>query len=74
MAYLKATIEILVDVDCEAEACDALAETLRPNLREFAGTDSCIIDWRYASGGTACGWQPASGEGFEYMEGRANAD
>lgn len=72
MAYLKATIEILINVDCEAEACDALSETLRPHLREFAGADSCVVDWRYASGGTASDWQPDSGEGFEYAEARAN--
>lgn len=36
MAYYKATIEILVDVGCEAEACDCISETMRPLLREFA--------------------------------------
>ena len=34
MAYFKATIEILVDADGEAEACDCVSETLREVLRE----------------------------------------
>jgi hypothetical protein len=67
MAYYKATIELLLDVDGEGEACDAIAETLRPLLKEFAGPDSCFVDWKYSSDN---GWfshpKPHSGEGFEY--------
>lgn len=31
MALFKATLELLVDVDCETEASDCIAETLRNN-------------------------------------------
>lgn len=44
----KATVEVFVAVNSEGEACDAIAEALRPLLREFAGPESCWIDWRYA--------------------------
>jgi hypothetical protein len=68
MAYHKATIEILVDVDSEAEACDAIAETLRDQLREFH-PGSCVIDWRYAS----ADGEPHEhdGSGFEYAEAKS---
>lgn len=64
--YYKVTIEVLVEVDQEVEACDAIAEGLRPILREFSNVvDSAWIDWRYASGGDP---EPHDGEGFEYAE------
>lgn len=63
MAYYKATIEVLMWVDGEAEACDCISETMRPLLREFAGPDSAVIDWRYAPGGDPA---PDAGVGFEY--------
>lgn len=63
MGYYKATIEILIWVDDEGEACDCISETMRPLLREFAGPESSVIDWRYAENG---GPEPDSGVGFEY--------
>ncbi|TRL29003.1 hypothetical protein FM996_18190 [Methylosinus sporium] len=58
----KATIQILVDVNDEPDACDCIAETMRPLLREFS-RDSVIVDWRYASDGAPT---PDDGRGFEY--------
>src|SRR4051812_16065583 len=65
MAYFKATIEILLDVDSETDACDAISETLREQLRTFT-PDSCIIDWRYSDHET----YPVmhDGSGFEYAD------
>jgi len=61
MTYYKATIEILVDVEDEASACDCIAEAMRPLLREFTPSSS-VIDWRYLADAP----QPHDGEGFEY--------
>lgn len=44
----KATIELYVEADSWPEACDAVAEGLRDNLRAFAGNYSSWIDWRYS--------------------------
>ncbi|MEZ5784350.1 MAG: hypothetical protein R3D70_22640 [Rhizobiaceae bacterium] len=65
MAYFKATIEILVDADGEAEACDCVSETLREVLREFSPS-SPLIDWHYA--GPDGDPQPHDGTGFEYAD------
>jgi hypothetical protein len=58
----KATIQILVDVIDEAEACDCIAETMRPLIREFL-PDSAVVDWRYTADGAPI---PDDGRGFEY--------
>ena len=63
MAYFKATIEVLVDVASEAEACDAISEAIRPMLQEF-GADSAWVDWRYCD--AASYPTPSNGAGFEY--------
>lgn len=63
LTYYKVTIEVLVEVDSETEACDAISETMRPLLREFAGSDSCIIDWRHLNCDSPI---PHDGSGFEY--------
>jgi len=42
----KATIEILVDVANEIEACDCLSEALRPLLKIYE-PQSSIVDWAY---------------------------
>ncbi len=64
--YYLATIDVLMAVDSDDEACDAISETMRPLLRQFAGSESCIIDWRYAEG---CIFpEPHDGSGFEYAE------
>lgn len=64
MAYYKAQIEVLVDAENEAEACDAISEGLRPMLREFSPTPTNWIDWRYSDSAS----YPVShdGTGFEY--------
>lgn len=62
----KATIEILLDVETEAEACDALSEGLRPLLRNFAKRpeQTAFIDWRYSD--SACLPLEDDGAAFEY--------
>ena len=60
--YLKAQIEVLVDVEGEAEACDMLAEMLRPHMRYF-NPESCFIDWHYGYR-----WFEHDGDGFEAVE------
>lgn len=67
MPYRIATIEILVEADSYAEACDMLSEAMRSQLREFE-PKSTIIDWRYAlaDDGAISGWNPHNGDGFEY--------
>ena len=73
MAYYKATVEILIDVpddtDAEGYCADAISETMRPLLREFAGEESCWIDWRYLyQDGEYQYASPHNGVGFEYSE------
>ena len=63
MPYFKATIEVLIEATSEAEACDAVAESLRGILREFEPSSS-FIDWRYVSPESEP--TPHSGVGFEY--------
>ena len=46
MPYI-ATIEILIDVETDAEACDAIAETMRSQMKAEAPT-SCLLDWQWA--------------------------
>lgn len=60
---VRATIEILFDADDATEACDAIAETMRPLLREFSGANAPFIDWRYTPAGEP---EPHDGAGFEY--------
>ena len=43
----KATVELYLDVQSEAEACDAVAEMLRPMLRHY-DPSSCLVDWNHA--------------------------
>jgi len=45
-AIFKATIDIYLEASAEGEACDAVAETLRPLLKRYT-PDSCILDWQY---------------------------
>ena len=65
MAYHMATIEVLLDVESIAEGCDAIAETIRPLLKEHAENPAKTpwIDWRYTSAGDPL---PHDGTGFEY--------
>ncbi len=49
MAYV-ATIDILIDVETEAEAMDAVAETMRPLMKPF-NSKSCLRDWMYFDNG-----------------------
>jgi hypothetical protein len=44
----KAIVEIYVDVGCEAEACDAIAESLRDHLPGHAEFETAWVDWQYA--------------------------
>jgi hypothetical protein len=64
MQYYKATIEVLIEADSEADACDAINEGLRPLLREFCEDETPWIDWRYFTEET--GPKEHDGEGFEY--------
>ena len=49
MSY-RARIELLLDVNSEAEAADAVSELLRDHLQCNASVDedTCLVDWRYA--------------------------
>ncbi len=64
MRYYLATIQLLIEVDSQAEAEDAVAEGMRPLLQEFE-PESCWIDWQYF-----LGWHPIphDGTGFEYAK------
>lgn len=66
MPLYKATIEVLVDVANEDEACDAISEAIRPMLRTFEPSSSWI-DWRYANGGLNVPYEH-DGQGFEYAD------
>ncbi|RUX60131.1 hypothetical protein [Mesorhizobium sp. M7A.F.Ca.CA.002.12.1.1] len=50
MAKYIITVEILLEADGEGEACDAIAETMRPLLKEFGG--ECFIDWGHLEPGS----------------------
>lgn len=63
MGYYMAKIEVLIDADSEADACDVIAQAMKPALR-VSNPDSSIIDWRYHSTFP----QPHSGDSFEYGE------
>jgi hypothetical protein len=69
MPLFRATIEVLLEVDSEEEACDALSEGLRPLLQEFQrpghAHDSAFVDWRYAEGHPYPASDSGSGFGYE---------
>lgn len=71
MRYYKATIEVLVLVNDESEACDAISEAIRPMLREF-DPNSSWIDWRYCD--AASYPVPHDGAGFEYAAAGMSAE
>jgi hypothetical protein len=66
--YYKATIEVLIEVNDGGEACDAIAEGLRPLLKAYAECPSqtAWIDWRYAPEATFP--DEHDGSGFELAE------
>lgn len=76
--YYIATVQVLIAADSEWGACDAMAEAIRPMLREMQDDgepQSSWIDWRYAAYDPAgCNLPgatvpvPHSGAGFEYAE------
>lgn len=45
MAYIV-TVKLLLDVDSEAAAADAINEILREEQRDFA-PESCLIDYQH---------------------------
>lgn len=47
MTIYKATVELYIDVENEAAACDAVSELLSCNLQAYVGAGSCFIDWRH---------------------------
>ncbi len=49
MAYVG-TIAILIDVETESEAMDAISETMRQLMQPFAGPQSVFRDWMWCSG------------------------
>jgi hypothetical protein len=67
MAMFKATIEIFMDVENEGEACDAIAETLRPLLQEFSGPNSCFVDWQFLDRKVPVEATAAEVESLEYQ-------
>ena len=68
MAFFKATIEVLVSADSEAEACDAIAGGLRPLLKAYADEPTWTnwIDWRYLEPYEENYPKPHNGSGFEH--------
>ena len=50
MAFYRATIDVLLQCDSEAEACDAVTEALWPLLKTCADepSETAWIDWKYA--------------------------
>jgi len=44
----KAQVCLFIEVENDAEACDAVAEMLRDHIRRFA-PESCLVDWRYST-------------------------
>jgi len=47
MPYL-ATIDLLLDVDNETDAADAVSELMRPLVRAYVPhSTSCLVDWCY---------------------------
>lgn len=66
--YYKATIELLIEADDEAEACDAISEGLRGMLKEFSAEpdQTAFVDWKYIN--TAGMPEPHDGSGFEYAQ------
>lgn len=65
----KATIEILLEADSEAEACDTVSETMRPLLRGHGG--DAFLDWQYTRKALAGPDQfstPVQTDGAEFSE------
>jgi len=64
--YFKATIEILLEAETEVEACDAIAETMRPLMKTYARKPelTSFIDWQYLPPDWK-GPVEDNGEGFE---------
>jgi hypothetical protein len=62
--FYKAVIEVLVEADTHGEACDAIAEALRPICRKHASASS-FIDWQYHEGSNPVE-DPTNGEDFEW--------
>jgi hypothetical protein len=50
MAY-TATIKVLLDVESDGEACDAMTAILTEQLRKYA-PQSCLVDWQYVDTGS----------------------
>lgn len=65
-----ATIKVLLVANSDAEACDAMAESMRPMLQTFCDNQSNIVDWRYAKDGIGpdrITKANIKGLGFEYV-------
>jgi len=60
---VRATIEVLFDSDDAGDASEAVADTMRPLLRQFSGPSAPFIDWRYAPDGDPA---PLDEPGFGY--------
>ena len=56
---LRATIEVLVDLPDEAQACDMMTEILSPPLKRYLGPLSDFLDWQYVDG-----FKPTDGQEF----------
>lgn len=65
MPLYIATVELLLDVDSESEAADAVNEILREQQNDFA-MDSCLVD--YAHGPTINTQRPYDPNGYSEGE------
>lgn len=52
MAYYKATIDMILEVDSSIEASDAVGEILRACLQRYAGSSSALVDWGFQHDGS----------------------
>lgn len=58
MALHRAVVELLVDVEDEASACDLMTSVLSEHLRRYNPTSE-LLDWQYVFK-----WEPTSGKEF----------
>ena len=70
MATYISTIQVLIEADSDAEACDALAEAMRPLVKAYAPNpaETSILDWRYDADASGQILWPVQhdGSGFEF--------
>jgi hypothetical protein len=66
----KATIEILIEARDESDACDAVSETLRNNLKKYASDPERVsfVDWQYLEHDDCTYASPRETSGYEFHD------